>query len=153
MNQRYLVSVVIAGKCVHSYFSSNLDDLVTIKALYKGCVLGIFDMSTLTALTPAEIAEELTKSRLRWKKSLQPELEPEPEPVIEEEKKPEPQKHPKCWKRRVICEETGQIFDSVRECSEHIGLPYMTIVNCIKNKNATRGLHFTAVENKEENED
>lgn len=150
MNQRYLVSVVIAGKCVHSYFSSNLDDLVTIKALYKGCEISIFDMERLIALTASEITEELVKSRLRWKNSLHPEPV-QPEPVVEEEK-PKVQKHPKCWKRTVLCVETGQIFDSVRECSEHIGLPYMTIVNCIKNKNATRGLHFTAIDNQDEDE-
>lgn len=147
--QRYLVSAFLEGKCVHSYFSSNLDDLVTINALYKGCILSIFDMQTLKSLTAAEISEELVKSRLRWKRSLHPQPV-RPEPIVEKEK-PEPQKHPKCWKRTVLCVETGRVFNSVRECSEHIGLPYMTIVNCIKNKNATRGLHFITVDNEDEN--
>lgn len=147
MSQRFLVSVFIKGKCVHSYFSPNLDDLVTIKALYKGCELGIYDFEIPAPLSNEAVAAEVIKSRKRWKESLQRKRQV-PAPKIEKPVKPKiHKKRIKYWKRRVICVETGQIFGSVRECSNRIGLPYTTIVNCIKNKNATRGLHFSLVEN------
>lgn len=151
MNQRFLVSVVVAGKCVHSYFTDNFEDLVTIKAMYRGCLIEIFDMKHLTILTRNEVAGEIMRSGLRWKKSLES-TPVEPKPVIEEVKT-KMRKKLKYWKRRVLCVETGQIFDSVKECSTCVGLPYTTIVNCIKNKNATRGLHFIALANDEEPEE
>ena len=52
----------------------------------------------------------------------------------------------KTWNKFVKCVETDQIFQSVRDCSEKTGIPYMTITNCIKNKNATRGFHFVLCE-------
>lgn len=46
------------------------------------------------------------------------------------------------WNKWVKCVETGQVFPSVRECSNQMGIPYTTIINCVKNGNATRGYHF-----------
>lgn len=146
----YLVSVFMGGKCVHSYFSNDLDDLVTITALYKGCDLSIYNLIQYRSLKPDEIYEEVVKSRQRWKESFEKHEETPPPPPPEITDKPKPQKRIKYWKRPVVCMETGQVFGSVRECSDHIGLPYMTITNCIKNKNATRGLHFAIVETTEE---
>ena len=48
----------------------------------------------------------------------------------------------KDWIKTIRCVETGQIFATIRDCSKKTGIPYMTIYNCINNKNATRGLHF-----------
>lgn len=48
----------------------------------------------------------------------------------------------KDWSKTIRCVETGQIFATIRDCSKKTGIPYMTIYNCINNKNATRGLHF-----------
>lgn len=144
--QRYLVSVFLNGRCVHSYFSDNLDDLVTIMAMYRRCGLSIFDFTVFRSLSYGEIADEVAASRMRWKKSLERQKEKETPPAAEEEKEPLPNKPQKKWKLPVMCVETGQVFKSLTECSNHIGLPYMTIMNCIKNKNATRGLHFMVVE-------
>lgn len=46
------------------------------------------------------------------------------------------------WNKWIRCVETGQVFPTVRECSNQMGIPYMTIINCVKNGNATRGYHF-----------
>lgn len=46
------------------------------------------------------------------------------------------------WNKWIRCVETGQVFPTVRECSKQMGIPYMTIINCVKNGNATRGYHF-----------
>lgn len=148
---KYLVSVFVSGKCIHSYFSDNLDDLVTIVALYPHCELSIYDMTNLRSLKRDEIYEEVVKSRQRFKVAMEKRVSA-PLPPIEPVDKPQPQKRVKNWKRTVLCIETGQVFNSVRDCSDHIGLPYTTIVNCIKNKNATRGLHFAIVDNNEEQE-
>lgn len=144
----YLVSVFVAGKCVHSHFSEELDDLVTIVALYPRCELSIYDMNTLRALTRDEIYAEVVKARERCKDAME-KREAIPSPLPEPEDKTQPVKRVKNWKRTVLCVETKQVFNSVRDCSDHIGLPYTTIVNCIKNKNATRGLHFITIDEDE----
>ena len=51
-------------------------------------------------------------------------------------------------KKPIRCVETGEVFESVRDCSNKMDIPYMTIYNCGKNKNAhnTTGLHFEKVD-------
>lgn len=46
------------------------------------------------------------------------------------------------WNKWIRCMETGQVFPTVRECSNQMKIPYTTIINCVKNGNATRGFHF-----------
>ena len=137
----YLVSVFVDGKNVNSYFSDNLDDLITIKALHKDCDITIFDLVNFTTMPTEQVEAEIKKSGKRWQKSFD-------KPVVETKKskeKPKRVKREKYWERSVKCVETGQVFSSIRECCEKTGIPYMTIVNCIKRKNATRGLHFANV--------
>ena len=134
----YLVSVFVGGKNVYSYYSDTLDELVTIHALYRGGEISIFDLRSLVRLTAKQVQHEIRKSGMRWKRSL--------ERVVEVEVLPPPvtvgKPFKKRWVRCVKCVETGQVFPSIRECSKAVGIPYTTIVNCIKRKNATRGLHF-----------
>lgn len=140
MENNYLVSVFIDGRNVHSYFSSNLDDLVTVKALYPSAEIQIFDLNDFTQHPASLVTKEIYDSGIRWKRSI------ETQRYRVEEKsdvtKPKKVKEKKKWERPVLCIETGQYYCSIRECSEHTGIPYMTIVNCIKNGNATRGVHF-----------
>lgn len=138
----YLVSVFVDGKNENSYFSENLDDLVTIKAVHKDCEISIFDLTTFTRMSMAQVEIEIKKSGERWKKSK---FMVAAVPKRTEQKK-KVAKAKKCgWERPVRCVETGQVFRSIRDCCEKTGIPYMTIVNCIKNKNATRGVHFANV--------
>lgn len=140
MEQKYFVSVFVQNKYANSYFSKNLDDLVTIKALHKDCEIYIFDVENCVRYTSEQVENEIINSGKRWKMSLSQQRE-YVENEEKEEQKPKP-KYKKYWERAVMCVETGQIFGSIRACSDRIGIPYMTIVNCIKNGNATRGLHF-----------
>ena len=142
--KQYQVSVIVDGKCVHLYFSHDLDDLVTIRALYRDGHIEIFDFSRFMFLSDAEVAEEVHNSRLRWRDSLVRSRMCGPDPMPPETP-PGKKKKTKLWRLTVMCVETGQVFGSVTECSSHIGLPYMTIMNCIKHGNGTRGLHFIAV--------
>lgn len=140
MKQNYLVSVFVGGKNVNSYFSKNLDDLITIKALHKDCEIHIFDTDKFVRFTPEQVEREIINSGNRWKKSLEKSGVVEFIPQLPGKLKKEKLK--KYWERPVLCVETGQVFCSIRECSEKLAIPYMTITNCIKNKNATRGVHF-----------
>ena len=71
MKHNYLVSVFVDGKSVNSYFSENLDDLVTIKALHKDCEIQIFDFDNFVRFSPEQVEREIIKSGKRWKKSLE----------------------------------------------------------------------------------
>lgn len=146
---RFLVSVFDNGKNVNSFFSECLDDLVTIRAIHKGCEITIFDIEHFAFLTDEQVDIEVRKSGERWKLSMercvQKEEETKPVPVVKEKRR----KPKKYWERPVMCVETGQIFPSIRDCSEKTGIPYMTITNCIRRKNATRGVHFVNATNRE----
>lgn len=146
MNYNYFVSVFVAGKNVSSYWSDNLDDLVTIKAMYKGCDICIFDFHNFAQLSVEDVQREIGLASSRWRKSLE---KPAPIVVLEElpseevAAKPKKSKPRKYWERPVMCVETGQVFASIRECSDKLGIPYMTIANCIRRGNTTRGVHFS----------
>lgn len=51
------------------------------------------------------------------------------------------------WNTPIRCVETDTEYKSVRDCSSATGIPYMTIYNCVKNKNAHKqtGFHFEKV--------
>lgn len=140
MVHNFFVSVFVDDKNVNSYFSENLDELVTIKALYGNCEINIFDPYEFVRFTPEQVEREIVKSGRRWKRSLEKPTIVEDTP--QQPEKPKKEKWKKYWERSVLCVETGQVFSSIRECSDKLGIPYMTITNCIKNKNATRGVHF-----------
>lgn len=53
--------------------------------------------------------------------------------------------------RPVVCVETGERFESIRECSKHFGIPYKAIWNSMVYGNPRQGYHFTDVK-PEENE-
>lgn len=136
----YLVSVFVMGRIVNSYFSENLDDLVTIKALHKNCEINIFDLLSFTTMPKSQVEIEIKKSGERWKKSM--------ERVAETPKRSSQtlitkrQKVKKYWERPVVCVETGQLFSSIRECSEHLGISHKSIWNAINSGKPRHGLHF-----------
>ncbi len=136
----YLVSVFVMGRNVNSYFSENLDDLVTIKALHKNCEINIFDLLSFTTMPKSQVEIEIKKSGERWKKSM--------ERVAETPKRSSQtlitkrQKVKKYWERPVVCVETGQLFSSIRECSEHLGISHKSIWNAINSGKPRHGLHF-----------
>ncbi len=137
----YLVSVFLNGKHVHSYFSKNLDDLVTIKALHKGCEIDIADIHNFVCYSESQVENEIKKSVWRWRESaVRAKMVEDEVPQVEE--KPKKQTAKKNWDRPVRCVETGQVFMSIRECCDHLGLSYKSVWNAINSGNARCGLHF-----------
>lgn len=144
MKYNYFVSVFAEGKNVNLYYSEDLNDLVTISAMHKGCEICIFDLLEFKQLSKKQVESEIRLSCLLWKKSLRKYdyNEVAEVPLCKELSIPKKSKPRQKWIRPVMCVETGQIFASIRECSDKIGIPYMTIANCINNGNATHGVHF-----------
>ena len=59
---------------------------------------------------------------------------------IGEKRKPE-EEHGRAT-RPVMCVETGERFNSIRECSEHFGIPYKAVWNSIVFGYPRKGYHF-----------
>lgn len=48
----------------------------------------------------------------------------------------------KGWSKTIRCVETGQLFSSIRECSEHLDISHKSIWNAINSGKPRHGLHF-----------
>ena len=142
MKHNYFVSVFVGGKNVNSYYSENLDDLVTIKALYKDCEICIFDMNTCESFSKEHVNAEINASGLRWKKSQERTDREDVATIRQKAKKGKRNKPKKYWERPVLCVETGQVFCSIRECCERLGLSHKSLWNAINSGNSRNGLHF-----------
>lgn len=142
MKLNYFVSVFFSGKYRYSYYSENLDELVTIKAMHKGCDIEIFDLQDFKQLSSTQVSRELKLSISRWKKSelsLPIQADDDGEDEVRTIKA---RKTSKSWVRPVMCVETGQVFASAKECSDKLCIPYTTIIYSIKCEREIRGLHF-----------
>lgn len=50
------------------------------------------------------------------------------------------------WSKKIRCIETGMVFNSIRDCSNEMKIPYMTVYNCILNGNQSRdGFSFEEI--------
>lgn len=149
MKRNYIIYAFVGGKCAGMYDAINLDTLVVVIALHKDCTIEICDVHDSRALTQNEITDAITASRLLWgsgnygvsEETISSDTEQEPKTGYQS----------KNWKKVVLCIETGQTYSSMRECSAQTHIPYMTIANCIKNRNATRGMHFVQIDDTKEN--
>ena len=136
----YLVSVFVRGRNVNSYFSENLDDLITIKALHKDCEINIFDLQSFSTMPKEQVEIEIKKSGERWKKSID-KIAMETQHIARQPSIKH-KKVKKYWERPVMCVETGQLFSSIRECSEHLGISHKSVWNAINSGKPRHGLHF-----------
>jgi hypothetical protein len=139
MKNNYFVSVFVGGKNVNSYYLGSLDDLPDIKFRYKECEISILDLHTFEQYPREQVEKEIQEAIMRC---VRPKEKPSEVVKVEVVKKPKKVKPKKYWDRPVLCVETGEVFKTIKECSIKTGIPYMTITNCIKNGNPTRGLHF-----------
>ena len=140
MKHNYLVSVFVRGRNVNSYFSENLDDLVTIKAMHKDCEISIFDLQDFSRMPKEQVEAEIRKSGERWKKSID-KIAMETQHIARQPSIKH-KKVKKFWERPVMCVETGQLFSSIRECSEHLGISHKSVWNAINSGKPRHGLHF-----------
>lgn len=115
----FLTCYVKNGKVIDQIFLNNPDEVKTMEAIgrAKGFETETFFIGDDNL--PDKVENNIT--------------------LTEQEQNQEP-KRP--WNKWIKCLETGRVFPTVRECSNQMGIPYMTIINCVKNGNATRNFHF-----------
>lgn len=118
---KYVTCYVKNGKVVDQHFLSSPDEVKTMEAVgrAKGYETETYVIDCCSLSEKSESVEN----------------------DIAQSEEPS-QQHKRPWNKWVKCIETGQVFPTVRECSNQMGIPYMTIINCIKNGNATRNYHF-----------
>ena len=139
MKQNYLISVFMGERNVGTYFSEELREIASIKAVNKGCEISVYDMSNLQPLTQEQIREISSVSM-------------EPSTHDENDRQGKPQKRPahkrkrnKRWERPIKCVETGKVFKSIKACSEQMGISHKSIWNSINSGKPRCGYHFVNV--------
>ena len=112
----WLVSVVKDGKVTELYYSEELNDLATIRAMHRGCVV---ETLRLTEVSKTEYSEYVSAGkRKKGRKSSKP------------------------WAYRVQCVETGETWPSVIECSKATGIPSWSVYKSIHHGYSAFGRHF-----------
>lgn len=46
------------------------------------------------------------------------------------------------WLRPVKCVETGEVYNSVRDCSRATGIPYTSVIYAIEHGSPYKGYHY-----------
>ena len=117
----YITCYIKKGKVVELFFLNSQDEATTMEALgrKKGYETETLVMTNdwLPSRSVTEVESTLYVS-------------------------PKKQKVKKYWDRPVKCVETGQVFKSIRECCDHLGLSYKSVWNAINSGNARDGYHF-----------
>ncbi len=115
---KYFVHFVSNGKVVNSEFCRTLEEVKVFRAIATGKG---YDFEVFDIYDDKEEVEETTETV----------SEPTKEKVV--------------WERKVRCVETGQVFSSIRECSEHLGISHKSIWNAMNSGKQRKGLHFVSV--------
>lgn len=118
---KFLVCVFVGGNCKDLFYSENLKMLPTVKKLYKGCEIEVYDIvphKTLWDRKKVRQKKLLNASNSYW--------------LRKRGKSPV----------KVICTTTGRIFSSVNECSRLLGIPRMTIYQAINKNFAASKMRF-----------
>lgn len=118
---KFLVCVFVGGNCKELFYSENLKMLPTLKKMYKGCEIEVYDIvphKTLWDYKKPQARKLRTANNTYW-------LRKRGKGAV-----------------RVICTTTGRIFDSVNECSRILGIPRMTIYQAINKHFAASKMRF-----------
>ena len=115
----YITCYIKKGKVVEQFFLNSQDEATTMEALgrKKGYETETLIMSN--AWLPTRKVNEVTVRPFMI-----------------------PKKNKRPWNKWIRCVETGQVFPTVRECSNQLGLPYKSVWNAINSGNARDGYHF-----------
>lgn len=114
----WLVSVEKDGKIVELYYSENLHDIDTIRAIHKGC-----------RIESMQVAENVSTKIENAKTKI--------------DKKKYDMRN---MSKRVRCVETGNVYDSVLDCSNALGIPRCSVYKAIYRGIAASGLHFDYID-------
>lgn len=121
----WLVSVVKDGKVRELYFSHDLQDMATIRALHPG---SSFETCHVCVEKQEKQEEYVPVGGLQRGRPTS-----------------------KSWAKRVMCVETGETWNTVMECSRLTGIPTWSLYKSVHRNCEIRGLHFTVIKNKTDN--
>ena len=115
----YITCYIKKGKVVELFFLNSQDEATTMEALgrKKG-----YETETLVMTNdwlPSRSVTEVESTLYVY---------------------PKKQKRP--WNKWIRCIETGQVFPTVRECSDQLGISYKSVWNALNSGNARDGYHF-----------
>lgn len=115
----YLISFVRNGKVVEQHFLKTIEEVKVFTAIAhsKGCMVEVNGVAMADKYSTTN--DDVTITRSRFKK---------PEKIG--------------WEKSVMCVETGEVFQSIKECQRRYVLNYRSLVNALKSGNPRNGLHF-----------
>lgn len=116
MENNYLISVFVGGKCVDLFFSENLCELHVCRLLHRGCEIEVHDMRSF-----AEIPKENVNA-----------CEKEMQVLVKKRFIPE----------QVVCMETKQIYQSLDVCAQRIGESVSDLMYSISQLTDLGGYHY-----------
>jgi len=126
MSNNYLIAVFSPrGKNEGLYYSDDLSELPTIKAVHKGCEIQISDIRDARFLS-GDLIDKAVKANGVNKRTQNR------------------------WSFAVRCVETNEVYKSIRECSIAKKIPYKVLYAAMKNNAALRGFHYVFENNQRE---
>ena len=117
MSNNYLIAVFNKnGKNDGLYYSDDLSELQTIKAVHKGCEIQISDIRDARFLSGDLIEKEVQANNVKKMRIG--------------------------WSFAIRCVETDEVFKSIRVCSIEKNIPYKILYASIRNHAGIKGFHY-----------
>lgn len=148
--KRYCVGVFREGKYIDSIYTNRLYPVLDRWSKNDEYEILVHDIIEYNELTNSDVNKVMIDEIKEMLESMpMEELVEQIERLEQREQKPTTIRQQ--WACPVLCVETGKAYASIRECSDDMGIPYMTILNCARRGNANRGYHFKFKEVKKTN--
>lgn len=121
----YITSYIKNEKVVDQVYPLSLEEVRTVEAMgrAKGCEVETIILQNNCMKSGNVVVED-----------------------VHQPDSPKPQKRP--WNKWIQCVETGEVFPSVSDCCDHLGLSYKSVWNAINNGKGRCGLHFEFVKDR-----